>query len=245
MFGHEESMAPDDDKDDNDLIQSYYACDDAAFEELVGRYRKRLFAFFRGLGFSYADADELTQDTLTRVCLTKDKPDAQFNPAKGELDAWLLRIAYRVACDAWRRKQPTMVSTEELAVEGTSAWEPADRGPDAEQQAAANELLDALAACLNELSRMEHAVVVLVIMRGLSSAEAGQILGTSEDAVNTALNRARNKLPECMKSKGYESVDPRESVDPQALRQAMAERGDEFLVQLGEDIVVRCRRRQR
>ncbi len=58
----------------------FYACDEAAFVGVAGRWFPRLVAFFLRLGWQRADAEVLAQEVLLRVFRTKpreDRPEAR------------------------------------------------------------------------------------------------------------------------------------------------------------------------
>jgi RNA polymerase sigma-70 factor (ECF subfamily) len=67
-------------------------------------------------------------------------------------------------------------------------------GPNPEQQTLAGELRRTLESSLDSLPEMYSTVVVLRDVEGLSTAEAAECLGTSEDVVKTRLSRARALL---------------------------------------------------
>src|SRR5438105_2709287 len=107
---------------DEDLVDRYYGCDDAAFAELHRRYWPRLVVFFRRF-VSAADAEDLAQETLLRLARTKRTGGGRFDRARGTaFAAWLFRIAHNVLQTFWR-DQGGEVETVEVAAQTV------DQGP--------------------------------------------------------------------------------------------------------------------
>ena len=73
----------------------------AAFEELVRRYERRVYAFITHCCRNRADAQELTQDTFVRAF----QAIAQFDPRRGYA-TWLFTIARRKCIDHHRAAPP-------------------------------------------------------------------------------------------------------------------------------------------
>lgn len=74
--------------------------DETAMHDLVLRYRERLAGFFRSLGFDRGRAEELAQDTLTRVYQKLDR----YEP-RGTFEAWLFSVGRNLAIDLLRRER--------------------------------------------------------------------------------------------------------------------------------------------
>ena len=86
--------------DDAILVERFQAGDKDAFTEIDNRYRPRLLSFLNSRLHSPEVADELTQETLTRVFTTlSDLRDGQL------LSQWIYRIAYNIFVDYLRRKR--------------------------------------------------------------------------------------------------------------------------------------------
>jgi RNA polymerase sigma-70 factor (ECF subfamily) len=173
----------------------------------LARYRPELTAYcYRMLG-STLEAEDAVQDTLLRAW----RGFARFE-GRSELRAWLYRIATNVCLDALhgraRRALPIDLGP---AADGptplgapleASRWiEPIpDRlitGPEADpaELVTARETIRlAFIAALQHLGPRQRAVLILRDVLRWRAAEVAEILGTSTDAVNSTLRRARGSL---------------------------------------------------
>ena len=66
---------------DEELIARYYDGDDSAFEELHERYWKRLFRFFLRRTGNRDTAEDLAQETLVKIMMTKGTLK-EYSPSK-------------------------------------------------------------------------------------------------------------------------------------------------------------------
>jgi RNA polymerase sigma-70 factor (ECF subfamily) len=133
-------------------------------------------------------AQDLTQETFLRAF----RSFASFTPGSN-CRAWLLRIAYNLFCNDYRRRKRLLQA------------EPAEGGPDPLGELAAGEpgpeeralrLLDheALHRALARLPEDFRMAVTLVDIHGLSCAEAASVMGTPRGTVLSRLHRARARL---------------------------------------------------
>lgn len=147
-----------------------------AFEPL----RTELYRYCRFLTRSALDAEDLSQETLTRgfaAMARLDRPPANAR-------AWLFRIATNAWIDATRRP----VRPHEP---GDTLGDVIDPMPPAPLP---GELQEAASRLLVRLSPQERAAVVLKEAFGLSLEETAATLGTSIGAIKSALHRGRDKL---------------------------------------------------
>mgnify|MGYP001079602099 CR=1 FL=1 len=220
---------------DEQLILDYYACDDAAFEELERRYRGMLFGFFRRLSADEDVAADLTQETLLKVVNSKDSGRGRYQPRQANFRTWLFRIAYNVWCDHMRRVQRAGFlqpipgddeTSEERRAHGAAPEVPVAPWPGAANLAVARDFLDALKECLKQLTADRRTAFVLVYWLGLTAAEAAQVMGRSQNAVWQLIHNGLSDLRNCLRNRGYRC---RDDIDPQALRNAMANSVDELI----------------
>ncbi|GIU73095.1 MAG: RNA polymerase sigma factor [Bryobacteraceae bacterium] len=227
---------------DEDLVQRYYACDDAALDELQARYRRQLYAFFTSSCGDATEAEDLAQETLIKIIYTKGRNQARFQPGSGSFRNWLFSVATNVLYDAIRRKQPTKPlagdereeSGKGLRSSGRGSVE--DSGPGPEKLAIANELLDVLLGCLVQLTDDRRDAVILVYQLRFTAVEAGVIMNREPNAVYQLLHNAIKDLRPCLCSHGYTS---RQEIDPEALETANADRLDEFISMLSSGTKIR------
>lgn len=107
---------------DESLMHAYAAGDDRAFATLYARHRGPLYGFLvRALG-DRGLAEDLYQETWTRViqARTRWQPQARFA-------TWLTKIAHNLVVDAWRRARPCVDGAEAEAVLASLDAPAADR----------------------------------------------------------------------------------------------------------------------
>ncbi len=156
--------------------------DQEAFESLVRRYQRMIYALTYRLSRSAADADDLTQETFIRAYQQLDtfRADAKFS-------SWLYRIAINQSLN-WRQRT---VRRAEVHQE----WEIQSSSPTPPDAALAGRVQEALL----KLPPKQRAAVVLTTYDGLNHAEAAKVLGCSETTVSWRLFAARRKLKRWLK----------------------------------------------
>lgn len=154
-----------------------------AFEALVHRYERRVYAFVSQFCRNPEDAREITQDTFVRAFQALDRLDTQqsFCP-------WLFTIARRKCVDFHRRRAP---SSEELPEELPAP------GPSPDSDAAERDEADLLWARVRRaLPPRQYEVVWLHYAEGLGVAEIAGVLELTPTHVKVLLFRARQRLVE-------------------------------------------------
>jgi RNA polymerase sigma-70 factor (ECF subfamily) len=129
-------------------------------------------------------AVEVVQDTF--VALWKD---ARRFRNDGEVGAWLWGIAFRRMVSRLRSRKDVM-----LLPEWGAAAMPRQALPSAEDEVLLGVEYGDLAVALRRLSPEFRAVVQAVVLDGLTTKEAGRLLGVRENTVKTRLHRAKARL---------------------------------------------------
>jgi RNA polymerase sigma-70 factor (ECF subfamily) len=176
-------------------------------EDLEG-YRRELTAYcYRMLGSGF-DAEDAVQETLVRAWKAADSFEG-----RSSVKSWLYRIATNVCLDQLRGRQrrarpmelgpsrPPLESSLE-AVLPDGAWitpVPDARvvpevGDPAEIASAKESVRLAFVAALQRLPAKQRAVLILCEVLRWQASEAAELLDTSVQAVNSALQRARATL---------------------------------------------------
>jgi RNA polymerase sigma-70 factor (ECF subfamily) len=128
--------------------------------------------------------DESVQDTFVAVWR---RPDGYRGT--GAVPAWIWGIAVRRLIDQLRRhKEPAR-----LLAAGAS-----DTAPSAEDEALGSLAHGDLADALNRLSPELRAVVQATVVDGLTTREAGRLLGIPAGTVKTRMMRAKPRLREAL-----------------------------------------------
>jgi RNA polymerase sigma-70 factor (TIGR02960 family) len=188
-----------------DLIDMARSGDEAAFEKLVGPYRREMHVHcYRFLG-SVADAEDALQETLTAAWLGL----AGFE-ARSSIRTWLYRIAttrcLNMLRSARRRPPETLTALDVDPPEptrlGEAVWlEPypdvlltgrADLGAGPEARYEARETISlAFVTALQLLPPRQRAALILRDVLDYSAREVADLLDTTEQSVTSALKRAR------------------------------------------------------
>jgi RNA polymerase sigma-70 factor, ECF subfamily len=175
------------------LIASARSGDEEAFVRLTAPHRAALHAHCYRLLGSLHDADDALQETLLRAW----RGIAGFEP-RAPLAAWLYRIATNVCLRMLEQHSRRAAATIEAHLEPyperlIEELPSPERGPDAVVEA--REAIGlAFVAAMQLLPRKQRAVLVLRDVLGWSSREVAGALGESLAAVNSALQRARERL---------------------------------------------------
>jgi len=156
------------------LVAAAQAGDRVALESLLMTVEQPVFGFAYRLLGNFAMAEDVTQETLLKVCQNLHR-----YREKGQFKAWVYRIAANQAGDA-RRRSRTWDELEDAAV----------AGPDPERA----EQLRRVMTALNVLTEKERAALVLIEIEGYDSREAGRILGCLAITVRTRAAHARKKV---------------------------------------------------
>ena len=166
--------------------------DARAFEELVRRYRKRIFALALHLSRSSSTADDITQDVFWKAYRAID----QFE-GRSEFFTWIYRMTVNRSLNARRddaRRQSKVLLDDprlELAVAVDSRGNP---GRAAELRENYARLLTALDALPTEM----RTSVVLVALQGLSHGEVAIVQKCAEGTVAWHMHEAKKRLVEAM-----------------------------------------------
>lgn len=183
---------------DRMLIDRFRAGDEAAFKEVVARYRDRIFARAYSLLKNREDAEEVTQDAFIRAHrgLANFRGDSTFS-------TWLFQIATNLAHNRywywWRRKRDVSVSLDhQLTADGDGTLldiMPADVDDPAEE-AVTQELVQRVAECMPKLGSKHREILTLRLVHNLSYEEISDRLGISVGTVKSRIARARDRLRE-------------------------------------------------
>jgi len=171
---------------DADLIERCLQHDNAAWECIVARYRRRIFYIAYKFTGRHGDAEDLTQEILLKVfkSLEKFHRDADFG-------TWLSSVARNYCIDRYRASK----RERELMVEDVIAFDlaPAVSGnphralEERDRRSFLRKGLDLLPPKLRE-------AVVLRDLLGLSYQEMSERLGLPEGTVKSRINRGREEL---------------------------------------------------
>jgi len=177
---------------------SVVATAESATSDALEQYRRELTGYcYRMLGSAF-DAEDAVQETMVRAWRSLDRFEG-----RSALKSWLYRIATNVCFDALagreRRARPMDLGPaqeplfENLAELPEVTWITPLPTPDelAEQR---ESLRLAFVAALQHLPPKQRAALILCEVLRWQAAEAAELLDTSVQSVNSALQRARATL---------------------------------------------------
>ena len=173
----------------DELVQRAKRGDGRAFDELVRRYRARIYALCLHLTGSKSDADDITQEVFVRAYRKLETFEG-----RSEFFTWLYRIAMNRAFNA--RRDGARRRTADLDDPRVQAAVQVDASGDPRRQAELRQRYARLVTALDELSPTLKAAVVLVALQGLSHEEAGVILDCPPGTIAWRIHEARKQLRE-------------------------------------------------
>ena len=178
---------------DHALLEATLAGDEAAFGELVGRYRNALTNYLYRMLNDYEEAVDLAQETFIRVYRAAARYHAGY-----AFSTYLYRIATNLAISELRkRKRRRLLSlTGWFAADETEAGDLdlPDGQPLPDVQLVETERNAAVARAIRALPEKYRAPLVLRDVEGHSYEIIAQILATNEGTVKSRISRARGLL---------------------------------------------------
>ena len=169
------------------LVKRAQAGDRAAFDDLVRRYRARIYALTLHLTGSRSEADDITQDVFTRAY-----QQLHTFAGRSEFFTWLYRIAVNRSLNA--RRDTARRRTSGLDDPRVQAAVAVDAYGDPRRAAELRQTYARLVTALDRLSPTLRSTVVLVSLQGLSHDEAAAVLGCPAGTVAWRIHEARNQL---------------------------------------------------
>ncbi|HEX2843292.1 sigma-70 family RNA polymerase sigma factor [Hyphomicrobium sp.] len=167
--------------EDRVLVTRVGRQDRQAFRILVDRHLTSIVTLARRMLKDEAEADDIAQEALLR--LWRAGETLELGPHG--LRPWLRRVTSNLCLDRIRSTRRTVVTDEvpEMAEEPTQ-----EAG--LEQQDLARRVGEAM----NALPERQRRALTLFHHEGLSQAEVAEVLGVSDEAVESLLARARRAL---------------------------------------------------
>ena len=166
-----------------------------AFEQLVLRYKRRVFALAQRITNNREDAEDVVQDSFHKAFLHLGK----FQE-KSQFSTWLTRIAMNEAFMLLRRRRGVLeVLPENTDDAPESASTPfVDQRPSPEESCWRRERSDLLTKAINQLGPKTRTAILLRNIEERSLVETAEILGTSIGVVKSRLFQGRRKLRETL-----------------------------------------------
>jgi RNA polymerase sigma factor (sigma-70 family) len=171
---------------DQQLIDTYLAGDEAAFSTLLHRHKAKIYSSIYMFTKDRELADDLFQDVFIKIIDTLRK--GKYNH-EGKFLQWALRISYNMCVDQFRRsKRRTKVSPTET-FDIFDVLESGD--PNMEMSMMRDQTYDRVKTLVDMLPSEQREVVIL---RHYADMSFKEIACLTDVSINTALGRMRYAL---------------------------------------------------
>jgi RNA polymerase sigma-70 factor (ECF subfamily) len=174
------------------VVQEVRAGNVAAFDQLVLKYRERIYSIVYHLTSNREDAADLTQDAFIKAFQSINRFGGQSS-----FFTWLYRIAVNTAHSHLRKNRlRTFFSIEQAAEEEKTPEWLTQLAVEAstEKEIFARDLKQRLNEAFQKLSIKHRTVITLFEIDGLSHAEIAEVMGSSEGTVRSRLHYAKLQL---------------------------------------------------
>jgi RNA polymerase sigma-70 factor (ECF subfamily) len=159
---------------------------EVAWEEIVRRYRRRVFGVAYKFTGKYEEAEDLAQEIFLRVFRSLDRFDRE-----ADLGTWLYSVSRNHCIDRYRssRREREALVDREVSMEDYASG-----GFDPHRLLEARDNRQLLFRALQELPEKLREAVVLRDIHGLTYQEIVFRLGLPEGTVKSRINRGRLEL---------------------------------------------------
>ena len=188
-----------------DLVKQCQAGDTEAFDQLVIRYRTRVFAMIYNMVHNEQDAWDLAQESFLKAW----RSIRRFR-GRSSFYTWIYRIVMNVTIDSLRKKQVKGAGTEFDDAIGLKEIEPGSRtvpkaDPLPHQRMERSEIRARIDKAIAQLSPEHRAVILMKETEEMQYHEIAEALGCSIGTVMSRLFYARKKLQNLLRDV-YENI---------------------------------------
>lgn len=180
---------------DHQLIEATKAGDEAAFGEIMNRYRSPITNYLYRFLNDYEEAVDLAQETFVRVYFAIDRYHTGF-----AFSTYIYRIATNLAIsEIRRRKRRRLLSLTGLFQtedENQTEFQPADERPRADTQLLDDEQSTIVGRAIAALPEKYRVPVVLRDIDGRTYEEIAEIMELGLGTTKSRISRGRGLLKE-------------------------------------------------
>ena len=181
---------------DEDLVVLVQKGHRRAFDEIVSRYKGRLYSFTLRMVKDPGLAEEMTQETLIRIYMHADKyrEIARFS-------TWVFTIATNLVRNRMRQqsRMPRLLSLNPAPDEDELPVDPPDPHADPSQSVEREELGRLINQATAKIPEKYRVPFLLREVEQLSYEEIQQVTGLKLGTVRSRINRARNRFRQNIK----------------------------------------------
>ena len=160
-----------------------------AFEELVNRFKNRVFAIVYRIVGQQQEAEDVTQE----VFLTVYEKLYQYDTSKN-FAPWIFRIATNASISALRRKKKVVLLNFEETYPSNYEPNTVSFSTDPHLMLERKELENEMASAIMKLPENYRAVITLRYHLDLDNQEIADVLDISRENVEVRIHRARKAL---------------------------------------------------
>lgn len=174
------------------VVQRVQAGEVAAFDQLILKYRERVYAMIYNMTSNREDAADLAQDTFIKAFQSINRFQGQSS-----FFTWLYRIALNSALSHIRKNKLRSFFSFDRVHEDPSVSEILNQltdKKDVEREVFVGELQEKLNEAMQKLSIPHRTVVTLFEIDGLSHEEIADIMDCSVGTVRSRLHYAKQLL---------------------------------------------------
>jgi len=169
---------------DNELVSKFLSGESKAAEELIRRYKNRVFTYIYFNVRNQHLAEDLFQETFIKVI--KSFQDGKYQD-NGRLLSWIIRIAHNLIIDYYRRnRQLNTCSNDDYEMDLFNS--PRYSEDNIEQVMVNTQIMNDVRRLIEELPEDQKEIILLRHYGGLSFKEIAEQTNVS---INTALGRMR------------------------------------------------------
>lgn len=181
---------------DSDLIARCQRADASAFDDVVARYKNKIYFYLFRMTGNAEDAEDLTQEVFVRAFTNIRK----FR-AKSSLSTWLFSIAGNIAIDRFRKTRKTSALNVSLDAplqhgEQEASRDIADMSMAPDVLLGRKDLANHIDASLASLPPKLRSAVILFDVEGMSYDEVAAVEGIPLGTVKSRIFNARVALRE-------------------------------------------------
>jgi RNA polymerase sigma-70 factor (ECF subfamily) len=171
------------------LIERCLCGEDAAWEDLVKVYTRRVYAVCYRFTGTDGEAQDLTQEVFLRVFKTLKS----FRSGEGSFAVWLNRLTRNLLIDHYRRTRLER-ATDSIEDQLLTLEQTAPGSGRTDSMLAGREASELLQGALQKLSPDLRETVILRDIEELEYREIAEVLNVPEGTVKSRLNRGRAEL---------------------------------------------------
>jgi RNA polymerase sigma-70 factor (ECF subfamily) len=189
--------------DDAGLVARVARGDEDALGQLYDRFGQAVYSLCLRVVRDRETAEELTQEAFVRLW----RSAASFEPARGQVSTWLLRIAHNLALNELRRRQSRPVVAPDTDWDVASAESAETSGnSDPSLVADLHEQAEVVRRVLGQLPAPQRQAIELAFIGGLYQAEVAAALGAPLGTVKGRIRVGMQRLRELLVAAGIDKV---------------------------------------